>query len=185
MSIEITDTEKHWYALRDLKRWNALLPAYKQLSQIGVEIFTPMHWRMFKKNGRQIRKEVPVIQNLLFAYETRQRLDPIIAETPTLQYRYKKGGKYCEPIIISDEEMNRFIYAVKLTEEPKFYSADELGQIKLGKTVRVVGGPMGGYQGKLLTVRGSKVKRILIELSSLLSVSVKIDDCTQLQVVEE
>ena len=184
MSIEITDTEKHWYALRDLKRWNALLPAYKQLSQIGVEIFTPMHWRMFKKNGRHIRKEVPVIQNLLFAYETRQRLDPIIAETPTLQYRYKKGGKYCEPIIISDEEMNRFIYAVKLTEEPKFYSADELGQIKLGKTIRVVGGPMGGHQGKLLTVKGSKIKRILIELPTLLSVSVKIEDYIQLQVIE-
>ena len=94
MSIEITDTEKHWYALRDLKRWNALLPAYKQLDQLGIEIFTPMHWRMFKKNGKQIRKEVPVVQNLLFAYDTRQRLDPIIAETPTLQYRYKKGGKF-------------------------------------------------------------------------------------------
>ena len=80
--------------------------------------------------------------------------------------------------------MNRFISAVRATEEPKFYSADELNQIKIGKTIRVVGGPMGGHQGKLLTVKGSKIKRILIELPTLLSVSVKIEDYIQLQVIE-
>ena len=45
-----------------------------------------------------------------------------------------------------------------------------------GKNIRVVGGPMNGYEGKLLSVRGSKVKRIVIELPNLLAVSVKVDN---------
>ena len=39
---------------------------------------------------------------------------------------------------------------------------------------------MNGYEGKLLSVRGAKVKRIVIELPNLLAVSVKVDDeCIQ------
>ena len=86
-------TTKQWFALRDLKRTNALLPAYKQLGEAGIEVFTPMTTRLFVKNGKRIRKEVPVMPDLLFVCESRQNLDPIVAKTPTLQYRFKKGGK--------------------------------------------------------------------------------------------
>lgn len=43
--------------MRDLKRSNALLPAYKQLSQAGMEVFTPMVSRVFSRNGKRIRKK--------------------------------------------------------------------------------------------------------------------------------
>ena len=72
--------------------------------------------------------------------------------------------------------MNRFIGAVKAAEEPKYYSVEEIGDVIKGKNIRVVGGPMNGYEGKLLSVRGSKVKRLVLELPNLLAVSVKVDD---------
>lgn len=180
MSTEIIDKKKCWYALRDLKRSNAVFPAYKQLRELGIEVFTPMKWRVTKKNGKQIGREVPVMPDLLFAHDTRETLDPIIAQTPTLQYRFKRGGAYCEPIIVPEDDMNRFIGAVQAAEEPKYYSVEEIGTVMKGKRIRVVGGPMNGYEGKLLSVRGSKVKRIVIELPNLLAVSVKVDDeCIQ------
>ena len=182
MDNEILNDEKQWYALRDLKRSNALMPAYKQLCQLGIEVFTPMKWRLIKKGNKQMRKETPIIPNLLFAYSTRERLDPIISETPTLQYRYKRGA-YCQPIVVPEDDMNRFINAVNATNEPKFYSPEELSQIKLGETIRVIGGPMGGQQGKLKSVRGSKYKWLVIELPNLMAVSVKITDYIQLQVL--
>lgn len=175
MSTKILDTEKHWFALRDLKRSNAIYPAYKQLSELGIEVFTPMKWRITKRNGKQFGREVPVMPDLLFAYDTRKRLDPIVSQTPTLQYRYKKGGAYCEPIVVPEDDMNRFIGAVRAAEEPRYYSADEIDSLMSGKSIRIVGGPMNGYEGKLLSVRGSKVKRIVIELPNLLAVSVKVD----------
>lgn len=170
------DTQKQWFAMRDLKRANALMPAYKQLSEAGMEVFTPMATRISVRNGRRTRREVPVIHDLLFVYDYRKNLDPIVAKTPTLQYRFKKGGKQGEPIIVAGEEMSKFIGAVKATDTPKFYSADELSTMMCGRNIRMVGGILNGYEGKLQTVRGSKTKRLIVTLSSLMAVSVKIDD---------
>lgn len=170
------DDEKHWYALRDLKRTNAALPAYKQLRETGIEIYTPMQWRLTTINGKKIRREVPVMQDLVFAYDSRQRLDPIVAKTSTLQYRYRKGGKYCEPIIVPDDDMNRFMGAHRSSDNPEYYSAEEVRSLMCGKRIRIVGGALNGYEGKLLTVRGSKVKRLVIELANLLAVSVEIEN---------
>ena len=155
MSENSIDIEKHWYAMRDLKRSNALLPAYKQLSQAGMEVFTPMVSRVFSRNGKRIRKEVPFMQDLLFVNDVRQNLDLIVAKTPTLQYRFKKGGKYCEPIVIPQDAMTRFIGATQASANPKYYAMDE---------------------GKLQTIRGSKTKHLIIILPSLLAVSVEIND---------
>ena len=176
MNAEIKDIEKYWYALRDLKRSNAIYPAYKQWRDLGIEVFTPMKWRMTKRNGRQFGREVPVMPDLLFAHDTRKILDPIVAQTPTLQYRFKRGGAYCEPIVVPEEDMNRFIGAVRVAQEPKYYSAEEIDSLMTGKNIRIVGGAMDGQEGKLLTVRGSKVKRIVIKLPNLLALSVKVED---------
>lgn len=170
------DTEKHWFAMRDLKRTNALLPAYKQLSELGMEVFTPMATCIFNRRGKRIRAEVPVMHDLLFVNETRKNLDPIVAKTPTLQYRFKKGGKQGEPIVVPDDDMSQFIAAVKSTDSPKFYSADEISSLMCGRTIRMVGGILNGYEGKLQTVRGSKTKRLIVTLSSLMAVSVAIND---------
>ena len=34
--------QKSWFVMRDLKRPNAKLPAYIQLEQEGIEVFTPL-----------------------------------------------------------------------------------------------------------------------------------------------
>jgi transcription antitermination factor NusG len=176
MSDTILNTTKCWYALRDLKRSNAIQPAFKLLTELGIEVFTPTQWRLVVRNGKKVRREVAVMHDLLFAYDTRKNLDPIIAKTETLQYRYKRGGKYCEPIIVPEDDMNRFINAVRAAEEPKYYSVDEISSLNCGKQIRIVGGQLDGQEGKLLTVRGSKVKRLVIELKNLLAVSVEIKD---------
>ena len=176
MNTTQIDTEKHWFAMRDLKRANALLPAYKQLSEAGMEVFTPMATSISVKDGKRIRIEAPVTHDLLFVHESRANLNPIVAKTPTLQYRFKKGGKQGEPITIPNEEMTKFIAAVKATNNPKFYSADEISSVMCGHNIRMVGGVLNGYEGKLQTVRGSKTKRLIITLSALMAVSVNIDN---------
>ena len=179
MNEEVADVQseqKQWYALRDLKRSNAILPAYKQLSQLGIEVFTPTQWRLVTRNGKKVRREVAVMHDLLFAYDTRENLNPIIAKISTLQYRYKKGGAYCEPIVVPEEDMNRFIGAVRVANNPRYYSADEITSLNCGSKIRIIGGTLDGQEGRLLSVRGSKVKRLMLELPNLLAVSVEIQD---------
>lgn len=41
MALLKNEQRMHWYVMRDLKRPNAKLPAYKQLSDEHLEVFTP------------------------------------------------------------------------------------------------------------------------------------------------
>lgn len=162
-----------WYVMRDLKRTNASTPAWKMLSEIGFEVFTPIQWKLNIKGGKRIKREVAVIPDLLFVYSDRNSLDAIVRKTPTLQYRFLKN-QYLKPMTVREIEMGRFINAIKNSEKVNYYSPEEVSSILKGKTVRIIGGPMNGYEGRLLTTKGSKVKRLLVEIPNLLSAGIEV-----------
>jgi len=161
--------------MRDLKRPNAKRPAYKHLQEMGFRVFTPVKWRLVIRQGKCSRERVPVIPDLLFVHTTRDRLDPVVDKIPTLQYRYKKGCGYCSLMTVPEAEMERFIHAVSVSDELKYYLPRELTPTMYGRTVRIIGGTLDGYEGKLLTVRGSRVKRLLVELPGFFFVGVKVE----------
>ena len=164
-----------WYALRDLKRPNAKQPAYKVLGkEHKMEVFTPMKEKIVIQKGKRVRTEVPFIPDLLFVHDTLDNIDPVVEKMKTLQYRYRTGGEHYEPIIVPDKDMERFIYAVSQSESPKYYLPEEITPQMYGRRIRIIGGNLDGYEGCLLTVRGSKVKRLLVELKGLLAVGVEV-----------
>ncbi|OUP04129.1 transcriptional regulator, partial [Mediterranea sp. An20] len=111
--------------------------------------------------------------DLLFVHSTREALDPYVEELSTLQYRYVRGG-YCRPMVVGDTEMERFIRAVRSTDSPRYYLPGELTPAMCGRTVRIVGGPLDGYEGRLLSVRGSKVRRLLVEIPNLITAGIEV-----------
>lgn len=173
MAILANEVKARWYVMRDLKRPNACLPAYELLKGLGMEVFTPMSWRLSTRGGIRVREEVPFIRDLLFVYETRKNLDAVVEKTPTFQYRWLRGT-WREPMTVDEAEMERFILAVKATEFPVYYLPEEITPAMCGRMVRIVGGPLDGYEGNLLTVRGSRVKRLLVGLKGFLSVSIEV-----------
>lgn len=170
----VTNKLKKWFVMRDLKRWNAQCPAYKQLQDLGITVFTPMIWKLIQIHGKRIRKQVPFMQDMLFVFDSRQVIDPIVERVPTLQYRFLRGT-YCEPMTVRNEDMERFIKAVGLTENPRYYTPDELTPAMVGKKVRIIGGPLDNYEGRLQKMQGSRTKRLFVELPSLLAVSVEVN----------
>lgn len=163
-----------WFAMRDLKRRHAKLPAYKLFENLKVQYFTPMVHRLVVVKGKRIDQEVPFMPDLLFVKDTREHLDLIVESTPKLQYRYKIGVQHT-PIIVPTAEMERFIYAVESSENPKFYSLNEVTSEMINRKIRIIGGKLDGYTGTLVTTRGSKVKRLLVELPSLLVASIEVE----------
>ena len=163
-----------WFALRDLKRANAKHRAWEVLTEKGFEVFTPMHWKLIsKKGGGKIRVRVPVIYDLLFVRSDRESIDFEIQRIDTLQHRFVKG---CggNPMVVSDSDMQRFIYAVTNSESVKYYSPLEITSAMRGKYVEIIGGALNGYAGLLLSVRGSKVKRFVIELPNLITAGIEV-----------
>ncbi len=110
-----------WFVMRDLKRHNAKLPAYKMLGDMNIKVFTPMVWKLRTRHGKREPQEVPFMQDLLFVHDSRRVLDPIVEMVGTLQYRYMRGGNHI-PMTVKDDDMDRFIQAVEATNAPCFYS---------------------------------------------------------------
>lgn len=160
--------------MRDLKRRHAKWPAYKLFEELKMQYFTPMVQRLTVVNGKRINQEVPFMQDLLFVKDTREHLDAIVESTPKLQYRYKIGVQHT-PIIVPTADMERFIYAVENSASPKFYAPNEVTPDMIKRKIRIIGGQLDGYIGTLVTTRGSKTKRLLVELPSLLAASVEVE----------
>lgn len=70
--------------------------------------------------------------------------------------------------------MRQFIMAVSNTENPKYFMPGELTQTMYGKKVRIIGGVLDSYEGKLLSIKGMRTKRLIVEVSNLISAAVEV-----------
>lgn len=171
----VQEESPRWFVMRDLKRPNSKTPAYKVLPEMGVEVFTPMHW-VLKENrmGKKTRQYLPYIPSLLFARAIRSDLDRIVERTETLQYRYVKGAPQGTPMVVPTSDMSRFIRAVTVSQGCQYFAPDELGPELIGKDVMIKGGPLDGSVGKLLKIRGSKKKRLIVDLKGIIVAAVEV-----------
>lgn len=163
-----------WYVLRDLKRHNSKTPGYLVLSEKGFEVFTPLKWVIAVRGGKRIRREVPVIGDLLFVHSSKDRLDSALAGIPTLQYRYRRGHTMHNPMTIREKDMERFIEAVSRSTDVRYYLTDEISPDMYGKEICIVGGPFDGFEGRLLALRGSKKKRLIVEIPDFIAAAVEV-----------
>lgn len=173
-----------WYVMRDLKRANAKLPAYKQLTDAGFRVFTPMTLKVLERNGKRTRVEVPFVQDLLFVCSERDALDRVVEHTETLQYRYVKGAAYRTPMTVPSTDMERFISAVATVKTPHYYHPDEITPNMYGARVRMIcEGPMNGLEGTLLKIKGSGKKRLLVKLAGVLAAAVEISKADYVELI--
>lgn len=161
--------------MRDLKRRNANSLAIHELADAGLEVFTPMTQMIMKIGAKRQRRDVPVIQDLLFVHESKEKLDPIVEISPTLQYRYQRGKTIQEPMNVRESDMNRFIFAVSHTETPIYYKPEELTESMYGRPVRIHGGILNGYEGRLLSVKGMRKRRLIVEIPGIMTAAVEVE----------
>lgn len=170
-------TRKYWYVLRDLKPSNAQERAYRYLPKYmdsEAEIFTPMTKKTVTQKGEKMLVERPFINDLLFVRESKQNLDPIVNSIATLQYRYMRGCSIDNPMTVREESMSRFMQLINGEEQFIYYTPEEVPPELYGKRIRIVGGPLDGFEGRLMSKRGSKSRKLLVDLDGLLSVGVEV-----------
>lgn len=163
-----------WFVMRDLKRINARQRAYELLEGLGFTVFTPKTWKFVVKQGRKVSVESPYIPDLLFVRCSQNQLDPVVEKEPTLQYRWLRHG-WQVPMTVPEVEMNRFMQAVAATSSPRYYLPSEITPRMCNRRIRIVGGPLDGQEGTLITTNGSTVKRLLVDLPGLLAIGVEVD----------
>ena len=163
-----------WFVMRDLTRANANRPAWKLLEEEGFHVFTPKIWKIRHKGNRKERELRPVIHDLLFVNSTRNELDPLVDKIPTLQYRVVKGGFFGQAMEVRDDDMQRFIKAVTSSEDILYFAPTEITPKMIGRKVEIIGGPLGGMKGNLLSIRGMRKRRLIVELPGMLTSAVEV-----------
>lgn len=170
---DVTSGEKTcWFVMRDLGRTSLDKSYYKLFKDNGFEAYTPLKWQLAVKNGKRSRVQVPVIRDLLFVHDVRSRIEAFIQKYSAIQFRYVRGA-YCCPMVVPEADMNRFIRVTDSTDSPEYYTPCDITPNMCGRRIRIIGGPLDGCEGKLVTVRGSKRRRIMVSLLNLLSVAVE------------
>lgn len=91
-----------------------------------------MVWKLRIRQGKRVRQQVPFMPDLLFVYDSRKVLDPLVERIATLQYRFVKGGNH-QPMTVRNADMERFIRAVDAMNNPCFYTPEEINPDMLGK----------------------------------------------------
>ena len=76
---------------------------------------------------------------------------------------------------VGHAEMNRFICAGHSDDSPRYFLVEELTPAMYGRMIRIEGGPLDGYEGRLLSIRGARVKRLIVEIPGLLVAAVEVD----------
>lgn len=165
-----------WYALRDFRPANTRQTAYDALRQSGVDCYTPMIWKIAAdRTGRRRRVRRPVIADLLFAKGTREELDPVIKAVGRLQYRFRRGAGPQNLMIVPMEEMERFIAATQTDERPIFFRPNEITPSMYGREIKINGGSLHGVRGRLLKMRGSRTRRLIVEIPDFLIAAVEVE----------
>lgn len=168
-------SRKQWFVMRDLKRRNSNTLAIHDLEKAGMKVFTPMTQMILTIGRRRQRRDVPVIQDLLFVHETKETVDALVAACRTLQYRYQLGKTKEEPMTVREEDMEKFIYAVSRSESTVYYKTSEITEAMYGKKVRIMGGVLDQYEGRLLSVKGMRKRRLIVELPGLITAAVEVE----------
>lgn len=166
------DAVPRWWVLRDLKRANALQPAWRMLGDMGLDVYTPLVDRVTVSGGRKHTTAVPYIPDLVFVRATRSRLDPVVQRTPTLQYRFVKGAPYGTAMTVPARDMEMFITASRAMRRPRYIDPT---QVRTGARVRIVSaGPFDGLEGRLVTTPGNRRKSILVSPSLALGLALTL-----------
>ena len=172
-------SEDRWYVLRDLARPNTKNPAYKQLQAMPEMkdcVFVPLKQHVFKEFGKRVVRFVPFMPDLVFVHKTREELDPIVRKMELLQYRYVRGGKQYEAMRVRAKDFEKFKDAVEQIDNVEYFSYEEVSPRIFGKQIRIIGGRLNGFEGRLMSKRGSKYKRLLIDLQECnLSAAIQVE----------
>src|SRR6266568_1672149 len=155
--------QPHWYAV--YTRANHERRVADQLASREVGHFLPQYESVRKWKDRKVRLQLPLFPGYVFVHlALRDRLR--VLEIPSVARLVGFGGP---PVALPAHEVEamRIGLASQLRAEPHPY-------LKVGRRVRVVGGPLAGLEGTI--ARKKKQLRFVISLDLIMrSVAVEMD----------
>ena len=146
----------------------------RKLEADGIRTFLPMRERIRTIGGHRVKTQEPAIGNMLFVYSDQQTLMPYTNAESRFQFTYRRGHRADDPLTVPSWQMEQFISAVDNSQHPLYFLPTELNIAK-GTRIRLHGGILDGMEGCYMRVKGSRSRRLIVELPGTLSVAVEVE----------
>ena len=166
--------EPQWVAIYTKAR--AEKKVDEKFGEMGMEHYLPLHKVLRRWSDRKKMVEVPLFSSYTFVRMC--KMDKIrVRETPGVAFIVDFGGVEA---IVSDKEID----AIKglIDSEIEMHVA-AIQQLKKGAKVRVLGGPLEGYEGVL--VSNCKEGNFAVEIQAISSCLLMSIESDLLEVIEE
>ncbi len=181
-SISLSQSPLEPHRDADVARWHAMRVTFRREISVkvaidderadGVKTFVPMR-RMIKVTGRGKKMSVlePAVHNLLFVKSTRAWLQQFKSRVPHLQYMTARVAGNNVPIVVRDEDMERFIAVSRNSIDDAVYLTPGEVDLTRGTRVRLHGGPLDGVEAIYVKLQGKRNKRIVVEIPNVITVA--------------
>ena len=155
--------EKFWYAVYTKSR--AEKKVKKELDYKGIECYLPLQKKLRQWSDRKKWVEMPLISGYIFVYITKKEYDKVLQTDNVVSYVRFEG----KAAIIPDDQIEAIR---RMLRESNLNIEVNPGLFHEGDQIEVIGGPLIGVKGELITLKGKK--RVAVQLKQL-NLSLTID----------
>ncbi|MDR0754053.1 MAG: UpxY family transcription antiterminator, partial [Prevotellaceae bacterium] len=158
------------------------------LEEASIKYFFPFYYKDVKTGdaGNCEQIALPLIGNLIFAYSSKEILDPVLKEakrklaiSSDLYYR-DFGDK--RMITIPENQMRNFIAIAENSRKNIIYLSNKDVSCRKGTRVKITGGEFAGVEGVFMRIKGNK--RLVVNIPQLFSVATEYIPTCYVQTME-
>lgn len=171
-----TKDEMQWFVLR--VKWVPVERVEQLLKDEGVETFIPRRYMLRKDPyGRKHRVLKNVLPELVFVHSTYNFLQPFNKRVQTkyglaVFFCKVRDGEQNHVMVVPERQMAPFIKAVTEMEGRITYLQPDELELQKGDMVRVHGGPLDGFTGEVVRLKGKRKKRLVLRLMDFAAISI-------------
>lgn len=161
---------KKWFVLR--ATYHRETKAYHYLINKGIECYLPLHRTLKCIRGKRKFITESYLPNLLFVYETPQKVEDVIKNTPELHFLNYYYDHFCNmedgknpPLTVPYDAMMNFIKVASIDNPHVKLVQPNHCHYKSGDIVKVIDGEFKGVEGRVARVSGQQ--RVVVEIEGV------------------
>ena len=158
--------DRRWYVLRCAGRQE--LKLRYELERFRHECFVPLLRRRKLKGTRRVMELYPAVAGVVFAFVNETELKYFLERSKIRCFPWRDCATDA-PLIVADRDMRNFIGVAGTSDEQLIYLESNPVNWKKGQKVRIISGPMKGYEGRFVRVKGDR--RVVVEIPGVIAVA--------------
>lgn len=160
--VSTSEVRRNWYVLR--ATYSREDKASDYLRAHGIDTYVPKEMVARRIRGRIKEVEESLVNNLLFAYGTEEKMMEYVYDNvhlPYVRFYYQRytdstGLPAKKPLVVPDVQMDSFRKIYEAPELDTIITDDVVQKFKKGQLVRITGGPFEGVVGRVARFRGQQ-----------------------------